>query len=127
LPTVAELLVSSSPRVGTAAGVLRLFRRERVLAVGGYESRMATEDIDLTWKPLLAGWQTAYEPHALVGDLRSFLIGPLYPAAYWTISATAALRCQAIALVRGAREQRVVWDVEREVVDAEADAVAPPR
>jgi biofilm PGA synthesis N-glycosyltransferase PgaC len=28
---------------------------------------MATEDIDLTWKLLMAGWQTAYEPHALVG------------------------------------------------------------
>ena len=38
-----------------------------VLAVGGYDPRMATEDIDLTWKLLLAGWQTAYEPHALVG------------------------------------------------------------
>jgi biofilm PGA synthesis N-glycosyltransferase PgaC len=28
---------------------------------------MATEDIDLTWRLLLAGWQTAYEPRALVG------------------------------------------------------------
>jgi poly-beta-1,6-N-acetyl-D-glucosamine synthase len=54
-------------RVGVVAGVLGLFRREHVLAVGGYEARMATEDIDLTWKLLLAGWQTAYEPRALVG------------------------------------------------------------
>jgi poly-beta-1,6-N-acetyl-D-glucosamine synthase len=222
---------SLTGRVGTVAGVLGLFRRDRVLAVGGYDSRMATEDIDLTWKLLLAGWQTAYEPHALVGmevpaslralwaqrtrwargqgevvrahvravsrprnhrmwllsiesvasllwviglavslvvvvlgasfgervvggglawgiaisvvatlqlavalalrypydhwDVRAFLLGPLYPAAYWAISAAAALRCQAIALVRGPREQRVVWDIEREAVDA--DAVARPR
>ena len=44
-----------------------MFRRDRVLAVGGYDARMATEDIDLTWRLLLAGWHTAYEPHALVG------------------------------------------------------------
>jgi poly-beta-1,6-N-acetyl-D-glucosamine synthase len=54
-------------RVGVVAGFLGLFRRDRVLAVGGYDPRMATEDIDLTWKLLLAGWETVYEPHALVG------------------------------------------------------------
>jgi biofilm PGA synthesis N-glycosyltransferase PgaC len=58
---------SLTGRVGTVAGVLGLFRRDRVLAVGGYDGRMATEDIDLTWKLLLAGWHTAYEPRALVG------------------------------------------------------------
>ena len=54
-------------RVGVVAGVLGLFRRDRVLEVGGYDPRMATEDIDLTWKLLLAGWLTTYEPKALVG------------------------------------------------------------
>ena len=54
-------------RVGTVAGVLGLYRRESVLQVGGYDRRMATEDIDLSWRLLLAGWHTTYEPHALVG------------------------------------------------------------
>jgi biofilm PGA synthesis N-glycosyltransferase PgaC len=54
-------------RVGTVAGVLAALRRERVLDVGGFDGRMATEDIDLTWRLTLAGWETAYEPHALVG------------------------------------------------------------
>lgn len=58
---------SLTGRVGVVAGVLGLFRRDRVLAVGGYDPRMATEDIDLSWKLLLAGWQTAFEPRALVG------------------------------------------------------------
>ena len=58
---------SLTGRVGVVAGVLGLFRRDRVLDVGGYDTRMATEDIDLTWKLLLAGWETVYEPHALVG------------------------------------------------------------
>jgi biofilm PGA synthesis N-glycosyltransferase PgaC len=54
-------------RVGVVAGVLGLFRRDAVIAVGGYDGRMATEDIDLSWRLLLAGGHTAYEPHALVG------------------------------------------------------------
>jgi poly-beta-1,6-N-acetyl-D-glucosamine synthase len=58
---------SLTGRVGIVAGVLGLFRRDRVMAVGGYDGRMATEDIDLTWRLLVAGWQTAYEPRALVG------------------------------------------------------------
>ena len=58
---------SLTGRVGVVAGVLGMFRRDRVLAVGGFDSRMATEDIDLSWKLMLAGWHTAYEPNALVG------------------------------------------------------------
>ena len=58
---------SLSGRVGTVAGVLGIFRRDRVMAVGGYDGRMATEDIDLTWRLLMAGWCSSYEPRALVG------------------------------------------------------------
>ena len=58
---------SVTGRVGVVAGVLGLFRKDRVLAVGGYDPRMATEDIELTWRLLLAGWETVYEPRALVG------------------------------------------------------------
>src|SRR4051794_71232 len=65
-------------RVGTVAGVLGIFRRDRVLAVGGYHGEMATEDIDLTWRLLLAGWHTAYEPRALVG-----MEGPSTLPALW--------------------------------------------
>jgi poly-beta-1,6-N-acetyl-D-glucosamine synthase len=58
---------SLTGRVGVVAGVLGIFHRERVLAVGGYDGRMATEDIELTWRLLMAGWQTGFEPRALVG------------------------------------------------------------
>ena len=58
---------SLTGRVGTVAGVLGLFHRDRVRAVGGYDGAMATEDIDLTWRLLQAGWHSAYEPRALVG------------------------------------------------------------
>ena len=213
---------SLTGRVGVVAGVLGLFRRERVLAVGGYDRRMATEDIDLTWKLLLRGWHTVYEPRALVGmqvpstlgalwaqrkrwargqgevlhlhlgeasvwrnhrmwllsleslasllwvtalvatvalavlghilglseslfglglawgiaiavvatgqltlaltlesrydprAFRAFLIGALYPVAFWTINGAAALRSQTVGLVLGPRKRHVVWDLPRE-------------
>jgi len=211
---------AANRRVGTVAGVMGIFRRDAVLAVGGYDGRMATEDIELTWRLLLAGWDSGYEPEALVGmqvpsrlsslwkqrrrwargqgevlrthgretlrwrhrhlwtlpiesllsliwivllattwvilalgaafdrfDLiglglgwgiaisvvstlqvsvalvieerydrrlwRAFLLGPLYPLAYWMISGAAALTSETVALVRGPRE-RVVWDIARE-------------
>jgi poly-beta-1,6-N-acetyl-D-glucosamine synthase len=47
-------------------------------------------------------------------DLRSILVGAIYPALYWTVSAAAALRSQLAAFIRGPRAQRVVWDVPRE-------------
>jgi poly-beta-1,6-N-acetyl-D-glucosamine synthase len=215
-------------RVGIVAGVLGLFRRDAVLAVGGYDRRMATEDIDLSWRLLLAGWHTTFEPAALCGmevpstmpslwaqrrrwacgqgealhihlrtamrwrnrrmwplaleaagslawviglalalvattinllagtplpllgfgiawgiaiavvallqlsfalsierryDRRAglaFILGPLYPLGYWAISAAAALRTEVPAAISGPREDRVIWDIERERIDTQA-------
>jgi poly-beta-1,6-N-acetyl-D-glucosamine synthase len=209
-------------RVGVVAGVVGIFRREAVLEVGGYDGRMATEDIELTYRLLLAGWETDFEPNAMVGmevptsgralwmqrtrwsrgqgevlrvhwrellSLRNhrlwliageslasvvwlvlaatslvlagldlalpevsfqvlgfalawgvaigvvatiqlavsmtmevhydrsaawtFLLGPLYPAAYWGLAAAAALRSEVPAIFRGPRDARVVWDMPR--------------
>jgi biofilm PGA synthesis N-glycosyltransferase PgaC len=209
-------------RVGVVAGVVGIFRREAILEVGGYDGRMATEDIELTYRLLLAGWETDFEPNAMVGmevpsswralwmqrtrwsrgqgevlrvhwrsllrlrnhrmwliageslasmvwlvlaatslvlaglDLVSpeinfrvfgfalawgvaiavvatiqlavsmtmeihydrsaawtFLLGPLYPAAYWGLAAAAALRSEVPAIIRGPRDARVVWDMPR--------------
>jgi len=214
-----------SGAVGTVAGVVGLFRRDAVIAAGGYDGRMATEDIDLSWRLLLDGWQTLYEPQAFVGmqvpstlralwaqrkrwargqgevmrrhfgsvlrwrnrrlwplalesaasllwvsalalsllltvfglladadvdpfglglawgiaisviatiqlafaltidlynDRRAmlaFLLGPLYPIAFWMISAAAALRSQTVGLARGPADADVTWDVPREPLD----------
>jgi biofilm PGA synthesis N-glycosyltransferase PgaC len=53
--------------VGTVAGIIGMYRRDAVLAVGGFNPAMATEDIELTYRLLLAGWETGYEPRALIG------------------------------------------------------------
>ncbi|SFS90764.1 glycosyltransferase family 2 protein [Saccharopolyspora flava] len=210
-----------SGHVGTVAGVLGLFRRDAALAVGGYDPRMATEDIELTWRLLEAGYLTGFAPNALVGmqvpetvraiwaqrtrwargqgevlrshartvlrlrnvalwpialeallsyiwvltmllstaygvthwilhpgdtkfrwmlawgmgiaviamlqlavataiDLRldprlgyACALLPLYPLAYWTINALAAIAAQTRGLLRGPRTKRVVWDLPR--------------
>lgn len=209
-------------RVGVVAGVLGIFRRQAVLDVGGYNPAMATEDIDLAWRLLLAGWHTSYEPEALVGmevpsglralwaqrrrwargqgevlnahrsaimrrrqwrlwplaleaiasliwvaalaiaaaltvvaildaedvpavpltiawgvavsvvamlqlafalqidfphdrrAARVFILGPLYPLAYWLISTFAAVREELPAFLRGPAAQRVSWDIPRD-------------
>jgi biofilm PGA synthesis N-glycosyltransferase PgaC len=212
-------------RVGVVAGVLGLFRKDAVQSVGGYRGEMATEDIDLSWRLLLDGWHTSYEPAALVGmqvparlpalwaqrrrwargqgevlhvhfrrllhprhwtmwpvafeafaslvwilclttfvalqaihligfiagiraswtalglawgvavavvatlqlsfalrinfphDRRAplaFLLGPIYPVAYWALSAVASVRSEVPAILRGPADARVVWDIPRE-------------
>ena len=47
-------------------------------------------------------------------DLRAFVIAPLYLLLFWILSACAALHSQVVAVIRGPRESRVVWDIPRE-------------
>ena len=51
-------------------------------------------------------------------DVRAMLLGPIYPLLFWLISASAAINQQITALIRGPREQRVVWDIPRERLDS---------
>ena len=51
-------------------------------------------------------------------DVRAMLIGPIYPLLFWLVSASAAINQQLTALIRGPREQRVVWDIPREPLDS---------
>jgi biofilm PGA synthesis N-glycosyltransferase PgaC len=54
-------------RLTTFSGLCTLLRRDSVLAVGGFSPKMATEDIELTWRLQLAGCAVTYEPRALFG------------------------------------------------------------
>jgi biofilm PGA synthesis N-glycosyltransferase PgaC len=51
--------------VNIVPGPIGLFRREVLLAVGGYDRDTFAEDADLTLKILTAGWKIRYEPNAV--------------------------------------------------------------
>jgi len=50
----------------TVSGVITAFRREALEAIGDWRLDVLTEDIAVTWDLQRAGWQVAYEPHAVV-------------------------------------------------------------
>ncbi|MCQ9616446.1 poly-beta-1,6-N-acetyl-D-glucosamine synthase [Paenalcaligenes niemegkensis] len=52
-------------RLFTVSGVICAFRREALEECGYWSLNMATEDIDITWKLQLRGWNIFYEPRAL--------------------------------------------------------------
>ncbi len=49
----------------TASGVITAFRRSAVQDVGYWSQDMLTEDMDITWKLQLRGWDVRFEPRAL--------------------------------------------------------------
>lgn len=52
-------------RLFTISGVICAFRRTALHDVGYWSDRMVTEDIDISWRLQLAGWDIRYEPNAL--------------------------------------------------------------
>lgn len=52
-------------KIFTVSGVIASFRRQALVEVDYWSLDMITEDIDVTWKLQLAGWQVFYEPRAL--------------------------------------------------------------
>jgi biofilm PGA synthesis N-glycosyltransferase PgaC len=54
-------------RLMTVSGLCVLFDRRVVESVYGFAPDMATEDIDLSWRLQLAGYDVVYEPCALFG------------------------------------------------------------
>ena len=54
-------------------------------------------------------------------SVRASLVAVLYPIGYWLVGSCAALRSQTVALLRGPRDRRVVWDIPRESLEAGDD------
>ena len=49
----------------TVSGVCCLFRKNVMEEIGGWSTNMITEDIDISWKIQIAGYNIMYEPRAL--------------------------------------------------------------
>ncbi len=52
-------------RLFTVSGVLSMFRKSALLDVGFWSPDVMTEDIDISWKLQLKGWDVRFEPRAL--------------------------------------------------------------
>lgn len=52
-------------RVFTVSGVVAAFRKRAVLDVGLWHDKMATEDIDITWRLQLKDWEIRFEEQAI--------------------------------------------------------------
>jgi biofilm PGA synthesis N-glycosyltransferase PgaC len=96
--------------VGVVAGIIGMFRREALVAVGGYDERMATEDIELTYRLLLAGWETTYDPRGLVGmRVPTSMRALWHQRRRWARGQGEVLRTHARALARW--RHRRLWPV----------------
>lgn len=91
--------------VNIVPGPLGIFRREAVLAVGGYSTATFAEDCDLTLELLGAGWKIKYEPRAVAYTEAPEQLGTLLKQRYrWTRGILQALRKHAgLLFARGSR------------------------
>ncbi|MFM7063372.1 MAG: glycosyltransferase family 2 protein [Actinomycetes bacterium] len=100
-------------RVCTMSGICTLLRREAVLAAGGFDTRMHTEDIELSWRLQTTGWRLTYEPEALVGmQVPTTYRSWWHQRTRWATGLVEALRTHRRALV--AKENRTLWPLALE-------------
>jgi biofilm PGA synthesis N-glycosyltransferase PgaC len=65
-------------RLLTLSGVVSMFRKEAVRDIGYWSSEILTEDIDISWKLQVNGWQIHFEPRALSWILMPETLKGLY-------------------------------------------------
>jgi len=86
--------------VNIIPGPLGIFRREAVLAAGGYSTATFAEDCDLTLTLLGQGWKIKYEPRAIAYTEAPEQLFPLLKQRYrWTRGILQALRKHRTLLV----------------------------
>lgn len=79
--SIIGLIKRSQSVVGTlftVSGVIMCIRKEVLDEIGGWSDNMITDDIDISWKTQMAGYNIAYEPRALCWVLMPETIRGLY-------------------------------------------------
>jgi len=86
--------------VNIIPGPIGIFRRDAVVAVGGYSTETFAEDCDLTLTLLGQGWKIKYEPRAIAYTEAPETLYPLLKQRYrWTRGILQALRKHRTLLV----------------------------
>lgn len=102
-------------RVCTMSGICTLVRRDAVMAVGGWDVQMHTEDIELSWRLQTHGWRVTYEPEALVGmQVPTTLRAWWHQRTRWATGLVEALRAHGRLIVRW--DRRTIWPLALESV-----------
>ena len=119
-PTAAEPAHPSSPRLFAFTGGAVFLRREVLDELGGFDTRffMYYEDVDLSWRMRLAGYDIVYEPlarvvhrHAGSSDHDSPLVRSY------------SIRNRSLTMLKNAPARAVLAVLARTVARAAADAV----
>lgn len=76
----------------TVSGVITAFRRSALHGVGYWSPEKLTEDVDISWKLQLAGWEIHFEPRALCWILMPETLGGLWKQRLrWSMGGTQVL------------------------------------
>jgi biofilm PGA synthesis N-glycosyltransferase PgaC len=76
----------------TVSGVVTAFRRSALHEVGYWTPEMLTEDVDISWKLQMAGWEVRFEPRALCWILMPETLGGLWKQRLrWSMGGTQVL------------------------------------
>ena len=76
----------------TVSGVITAFRRSALHEVGYWSPEKLTEDVDISWKLQLAGWEIHFEPRALCWILMPETISGLWKQRLrWSMGGTQVL------------------------------------
>ena len=76
----------------TVSGVITAFRRAALHEVDYWSPEKLTEDVDITWKLQMAGWEVRFEPRALCWILMPETLGGLWKQRLrWSMGGTQVL------------------------------------
>ncbi|UOO76766.1 poly-beta-1,6 N-acetyl-D-glucosamine synthase [Neisseria sp. Dent CA1/247] len=79
--SIIGLIKRSQSMIGTlftVSGVIMCIRKDVLVKIGGWSDNMITDDIDISWKTQIAGYNIAYEPRALCWVLMPETLRGLY-------------------------------------------------
>ncbi|MBN1873805.1 MAG: glycosyltransferase [Anaerolineae bacterium] len=102
--TVEHIARNRSGLLMNFNGTAGVWRRQAIVEAGGWQSDTVAEDLDISYRAQLAGWQIAYLPHVIAPAELPPLVAAFKQQQYrWAKGATQVLRKLAIPILRSPR------------------------